>query len=111
MAYRSNKKRTDFMREVPIRFTVHLPDGRVMQVKMSRLSSGLEVKQHLEKKLKNSRNPRRIVKGKHVELLFDGKPLDDRMSLKDAGVGPRSTLVLTKVAAQMMQGDRGLPVY
>jgi|MDSY01.1.fsa_nt_gb Ca2+-binding EF-hand superfamily protein len=110
VSYRANKKRTDFMREHPIRFTVHCPDGRVVQVRMSRLSTGLQVKQHLEKKVKSARRGQ-FVRGRHVQLVFDGAPLDDRVSLKDAGVGPRSTLVLTKVAAQMLQGDDGLPVY
>ena len=43
--YRKNKRRTDFMREHPIRFTVHCPDGRVVQIRMSRLSTGLQVSQ------------------------------------------------------------------
>ena len=89
----------------------------------------MQVRQHLQEKLKKrvrkgshggpvggysnglKRPAQRFIKAKNVELLFDGVPLDDRVSLKDAGVGPRSTLVLTKVPAQMMQGDDGLPVY
>ena len=49
--------------------------------------------------------------GDKARLLFEGVPVDDRVSLRDAGVRPRSTLVLTALPAQMYRGDDGLPVY
>mmetsp|Transcript_43367 Transcript_43367/g.98028 ORF Transcript_43367/g.98028 Transcript_43367/m.98028 type:complete len:92 (-) Transcript_43367:388-663(-) len=46
-----------------------------------------------------------------LTLLFEGVPVDDRVTLTDAGCRDRSTLTLTRLADQAARGDDGLPVY
>jgi hypothetical protein len=52
--YGKNKRRANFMRANPIRITVLVPDGRAVQVKVSSLATGVDLKAMLEAKLNGS---------------------------------------------------------
>jgi hypothetical protein len=108
-----------------MRITVFADNGAPVQLKISPIATGLDLKRAVDNKKalhggnraltassssKKKGIPPTFVGGKWV-LLFEGVPVDDRVSLRDAGVRPRSTLTLTRVPAQMMRGDDGLPVY
>jgi hypothetical protein len=101
-----------------MRVTVFVADGAAVQLKISPLATGLDLKRQLDAKRPHGKTPSTSsgFVGRHHSrspwvLLFEGVPVDDRVSLRDAGVRPRSTLKLARVPAHMMRGDDGLPVY
>jgi len=112
-----------------MRITVFADNGAPTQLKISPIATGLDLKRAVDAKKAShggdraltSSNTMKKAKGRSTTstsfvggkcvLLFEGVPVDDRVSLRDAGVRPRSTLTLTRVPAQMMRGDDGLPVY
>ena len=101
VVHQANKRRASFMRDNPIRFTVHCPDARMVQVRMSVLTTGRDLKFHLEKRLKTP-----FLGQKGLVLLFEGVAINDKMALRDAGVRPRSTLILTRRPAPLTLGGQ-----
>ena len=89
--YHNNKVRAAYMRDNPIRFSVCCPDGRVLQVKLSILCTGGQLKTHVGQRIKQ-----KLAGKRNMALLFEGVPVNDKMTLHEAGVRPRSTVVLTR---------------
>jgi hypothetical protein len=101
--YACNRARAAFLVDNPSRLTVTTPDGRFVQVKVSQLATGLHLKRLVAAKLQKD-FPGAV-------LVFEGVPIDDRTTLRDAGVRARSTVSWMKLPAHMPRGDIGLPLY
>ena len=70
-------------------------------MRMSVLTTGRDLKFHLEKRLKTP-----FLGQKGLVLLFEGVAINDKMALRDAGVRPRSTLILTRRPAPLTLGGQ-----
>jgi hypothetical protein len=113
MVYHANRDRVQDMRKHPIRVSVQLPDRRCIGLTISPLATGLDLRKMMAHKLRNSAlvNNNGVRSLRTMTLVFEGVPIDERVSLYDSGVRERSTLTITRLPAQLMNGDDGLPVY
>ena len=108
-AYGKNRGRALILAESPIRIACHCPTGVLVDVKLSPLATGLELKKKLAT-IRRAKCSHAMRRPRQVELVHESTVIDDRQTLLDAGVRERSTLTVSLVPNYATEPlDEGAP--